>query len=183
MRFNEDAVTPISERWLRPIGFALILVGLAIIVGSLLICIEMLFPIYLRLWRQAPIVETVYPAFFMIAGLLLGPVTLLGGFHGLLFGKPLTSRSPVWFKIALWLFKVGAVLMIVVGPALAIGTTAALAAMDYQTCSQLRRSGSGWQVFWVKNDGFCFRPDSYIEDNWPCKDMDGKTYCLRADGL
>lgn len=127
--------------------------------------------------------ETAYPAFGAISALLIGPLGLLGGVHLLIFRRPLTSQNPVWLKIAERLLKVASITLLVVSPLLAVGTTAALHVMDYQACNKLRISGSGWQVFWVKNDGFCFRPDSYIEDNWPCKDMDGKTYCLRADGL
>nr|WP_146219671.1 hypothetical protein [Pseudomonas sp. RW407] len=183
MKLRERAVTPVAEHWLRPLGLFGVLIGLVALLAAMLICTEVLLPNYIRLWRQAPIVETVYPTFFIVSGLAIGPMMLVAGVHTLLYRKPLTSQSPTWFKIAGHLLGVGIILLLVVGPALAIGTTIALKYMDYRACSQLRVSGSGWQVFWVNNDNYCFKPDSYIEDSWPCRNMDGKTYCLRADGL
>jgi len=183
MRMSEGAVIPVHIKWLRPLGAIGALLGLALTGASILICLNMLLPLYIRLWRKAPIVETVYPAFGVPAGIVMGIVLSLSGLYVLIFRRPLTSQSPTWLGIVERLFKVGMLLLVLLGPLLAIGTTFTLKTMDYETCSQLRISGSGWQVFWVNNENYCFRPDRYIKDNWPCKNTDGKTYCFRADGL
>jgi len=72
--------------------------------------------------------------------------------------------------------------LLYVVPAVMILTTVALLARGYSPCPKLLISGSAWQLFWVNDDRVCFKPDHYINDNWPCKVIDGKDVCVQVDG-
>lgn len=72
--------------------------------------------------------------------------------------------------------------MVIVAPAMITLTTATLSAKGYWSCPKLRISGSGWQMFWVNDERVCFKPDHYINDNWPCKAINGRDVCVQVDG-
>ncbi len=67
-------------------------------------------------------------------------------------------------------------------PALIVLTTLILVARNYSPCPKLLISGSAWQLSWVNDEQVCFKPDHYINDNWPCKVIDGKDACIQVDG-
>lgn len=74
------------------------------------------------------------------------------------------------------------VALMVVAPVMIALTTATLSAKGYWSCPKLRISGSGWQMFWVNDERVCFTPDSYINDNWPCKIVGKQNICVQVDG-
>ncbi len=73
-------------------------------------------------------------------------------------------------------------MLLYVAPAGAILTTLALLGKGYSPCPRLLISGSAWQLFWVSDERVCFKPDHYINDNWPCKVINGKDVCVQVDG-
>lgn len=140
-------------------------------------------PLYGRIYRNAPVVETPLKAFFMIAFIPLGPclivASLIAAWTGRKFDPPKTS----WLHgFQLRSLQLTVVLMVIVASTMIALTTATLSAKDYWSCPKLRISGSGWQMFWVNDERVCFKPDHYINDNWPCKAIDGRDVCVQVDG-
>ena len=173
---------------LSPLKMRLLAVGMFIVlllVGavSLYAYTNYLFPLYGRLLRGAPVVETPYLAF----GLLMAPpalaILLIGSaicaWTGKKFDPPPASRL---HRFQALMFGISIKTLIHVVPAVMILTTGALLARGYTPCSKLLISGSAWQLFWVNDDRVCFKPDHYINDNWPCKVIDGKDVCVQVDG-
>jgi hypothetical protein len=141
-----------------------------------------IWPIYGKLSQQAFAIEVPYMAF----GLLMAPPVMLActvaSAYAIWTGKRFAPPS----KSALAKFQAGMLrasvyALIVVAPLAAILTTVALNKLDYTSCPQLRKSGSAWQTYWVSHPGFCFAPDSYTENKWPCKNVDGKKLCINMD--
>jgi len=142
-----------------------------------------LLPIYGRLYRDAPIVETPFLAF----GLLMAPPAIIIGLVAMVFciwkgtkfdptpGTKLHAFQGIMFSISIKT-------LIYVVPTTIILTALVLLMRGYSPCPKLLISGSSWQLFWVNSDAFCFTPDHYINDNWPCKIVDGKDVCIHADG-
>lgn len=144
--------------------------------------ISHVLPIYGQMWRRASAIEVPYMAF----GLLMAPPVMLActvasGFAictGKRFEPPKKSALA---KFQTGMMKASVYSFIGLAPLSAIFTTVALNALDYTTCPQLRKSGSAWQTYWVNHPGFCFKPDSYIQNRWPCKNIDGKKLCINMD--
>jgi hypothetical protein len=142
-----------------------------------------ILPLYGRLLRNAPVVETPYLAFCL---LMAPPVVLIcavGGAIAFWTGKkfdPPTHSSLFRFQNLMIASSIKIILYVV--PALMILTTLALLARGYSPCPKLLVSGSAWQLFWVNDDRVCFKPDRYINDNWPCKTINGKDVCIQVDG-
>lgn len=136
-------------------------------------------PIYGQIWRQASAIEVPYMAF----GLLMAPPVMLARViasafaicTGKKFAPPAKSGLA---KFETGMMKTSVYALVLIAPSAAIATTLTLNALDYTTCPQLRKSGSAWQTYWVSHPGFCFVPDSYTENGWPCKMVDGKNYAL-----
>lgn len=173
-------LTPTQLRILA-LGFAIAL----IMVGALTLYSfwNLLLPIYGRLYRNAPVVETPFLAF----GLLMAPPTILIGLvamaacirNGTKF-DPSPGSKLYDFQNAM-LSASFKTLVYVVPMAITL-TTLALFMRGYSPCPKLLISGSAWQLFWVNDEQVCFKPDHYINDNWPCKVIDGKEACIQVDG-
>lgn len=163
----------------------IMIIGL-LLVGAISVYayIHYLFPLYGRLLRGAPVVETPYLAF----GLLMAPpalaILLVGSaicaWTGKKFDPPPASRL---HRFQTLMFGLSLKTLLYVVPAVMVLTTLALLARGYSPCSKLLISGSAWQLFWVNDERVCFKPDHYINDNWPCKVIDGKDVCVQVDGL
>lgn len=173
---------------LSPLKIRLLAVGMIaamLLVGAISVYayLNYLFPLYGRLLRGAPVVETPYLAF----GLLMAPpalaILLVGSaicaWTGKKFDPPPASRL---HRFQTQMFGLSLKTLLYVVPAVMILTTAALLARGYSPCPKLLISGSAWQLFWVNDDRVCFKPDHYINDNWPCKVINGKDVCIQVDG-
>jgi len=139
-------------------------------------------PIYGQLWRQASAIEVPYMAF----GLLMAPPVMLActvaSAFAICTGKKFAPpNKSALAKLQTGMLKASVYSLIVVAPLAAILTTVALNKLDYTSCPQLRKSGSAWQTYWVSHPGFCFVPDSYTDNRWPCKHVDGKKLCINMD--
>jgi hypothetical protein len=139
-------------------------------------------PIYGRLSENAIIIEVQFLAFGLFSvppAMLFFSVASLSAF---ITGKRFAPRPKTFLHyfqtMTLYLSLIG---LGVITPLASIITTIALNKHDYTSCPQLRKSGSAWQTFWVSHPAFCFKPDSFTEDNWPCKHLNGKRMCLRLN--
>ncbi|WP_263261200.1 hypothetical protein [Pseudomonas sp. RIT-PI-S] len=141
-----------------------------------------LLPIYGRLYRNAPVVETPYAIF----GLLMAPPAFLiviiaaaiSVWTGRKFDPPKDSRL-FWFQN--FMFSASIKIITYVVPTAIILTTLALLAKGYSLCPDLSIT-SNRKVFWVNDERVCFKPDHYINDYWPCKKVDNKEVCIQVDG-
>ncbi|MCE0848880.1 MULTISPECIES: hypothetical protein [Pseudomonas] len=139
-------------------------------------------PIYGQLWRRASAIEVPYMAF----GLLMAPPVMLACTVASAFaiwtGKKFAPSSKSGLaQFQTGMMKASVYSLIILAPVAAIITTVALNTLDYTICPQLKKSGSAWQTYWVSHPGFCFTPDSYTENNWPCKRTDGKKLCINMN--
>ncbi|BBH46033.1 hypothetical protein KU43P_25100 [Pseudomonas sp. KU43P] len=184
MNTRSSQMSPgLSPLKVRLLALTMIVAFLLVGAMSLYAYIYYLFPLYDRLLRSAPVVETPYLAF----GLLMAPpalaILLLGSafcaWTGKKFDPPPASRL---HRFQTLMFGLSLKTLLYVIPAVMILTTVALLARGYSPCSKLLISGSAWQLFWVKDERVCFKPDHYINDNWPCKVIDGKDICVQVDG-
>lgn len=145
--------------------------------------VHYLFPLYDRLYREAPVVETPYLAF----GLLMAPpalaILLIGTGMRALTGKKFDPPSDSQlYRFQNLMFGLSLKTLFYIVPAVMIVTTATLLAKGYAPCSKLPISGSAWHVFWVNDERMCFKPDRYINDNWPCTVINGREVCVQVDG-
>ena len=144
--------------------------------------ISHVLPIYGQMWRRASVIEVPYMAFSL---LMTPPVMLacaVASAFAICTGERFAPPSKSAFaKLQTGMLKASVYSLIVIAPLAAIMTTVALNKLDYTGCSQLRKSGSAWQTYWVSHPGFCFVPDSYTENRWPCKNVDGKKFCINMD--
>lgn len=161
------------------LGLSMLAVGTASVYG---LATDVL-PLFGRLYRSAPVVETSYLGLFLLAPVAVTPLIVVACvsaiWHGEKFDPPRESRL---FRFQVQSLQATLRSMLYVSPALAVLITAVLLARDYSPCSKLLISGSAWQLFWVNDDRLCFKPDFYIEDHWPCKRVDGKDVCIQVDG-
>ncbi|TDF86151.1 hypothetical protein E1573_00850 [Pseudomonas sp. H9] len=140
-------------------------------------------PLFSSLFRNVPIVITPYLGFMLIAMCTVSPILVITSayacWHAKKFDPPSNTRLYRFqynsYKLTLWS-------MICIAPVLAILVTLALWAKGYTPCQKLLISGSAWKVYWVNDERVCFKPDHYINDNWPCKVIDGKDVCVQVDG-
>ncbi|MFJ4068647.1 hypothetical protein ACIPW4_25615 [Pseudomonas sp. NPDC089996] len=170
-----------------PILFKLAGIGLALCmlaVGALgvyLLWTEVI-PIYGRIYRQAPVVETPLMSFFVVASIPFTPIMVVGCLIAAWTGRKFDPPKKSWLY-ALQLRSMQLTIALMVAAPVVIAVTAVtLSAKGYWSCPKLRISGSGWQMFWVDDERMCFTPDSYIYDNWPCKIVGDKHVCIQVDG-
>ena len=163
------------------IGFALCML-MACALAFYVLWAELL-PLYGRIYRNAPVVETPLKSFFVLAAIPGTPYCLVAcafaAWTGQKFDPPRKSRLHTFEIRSLQLMVA---IMCFAAPAMIIATTATLSAKGYWSCPKLRISGSAWQMFWVNDDRVCFTPDSYINDHWPCKVVGDKNICIQVDG-
>jgi len=168
---------------IRLLAVGMIVVFLLVGAMSVYAYLNYLFPLYGRLLRGAPVVETPYLAF----GLLMAPpalaILLVGSAICAWTGKKFDpSPASQLHRFQTLMFGISIKTLIYVVPAVMVLTTGALLARGYTPCSKLLISGSAWQLFWVNDERVCFKPDHYINDNWPCKVINGKDVCIQVDG-
>ncbi|MEE4142595.1 hypothetical protein [Pseudomonas viridiflava] len=172
-----------TSKNLRIVAAFSLIMTIILLAASLYIIWVSVLPIYGRLWRQAPIVEVQYIVFGVIPAPFIALVGIVTAAVALwtnkIFDPRQGSRAEIFQKTMVAMFFKTAFYVAI--PLLAL-TTVWLMATGYVLCNELRPSGSGWQTFWVNNQNYCFKPDTYIEDHWPCKVKDGKQYCYQADG-
>lgn len=142
-----------------------------------------LSPLYTRLYRGAPVVEAPPLAFGLIPSLPLSVylivATTVAAWTGRKFDPTRNSNLWLFQKIILAiLVKTITHLM----PAVLTLTVVALIAGGYTTCSELAISSAQRKLFFVNDQRVCFKPDHYINDNWPCKTVNGKDICIQVDG-
>lgn len=140
-------------------------------------------PLFGRIYRNAPVVETPYLGFMLIAMCAVTPIIVLActcaTWQGRKFDPPPHSKL---FKFQCASTKATVWSMLYIAPALAISVTLVLWWRDYSPCPELLISGSAWQLFWVNDERYCFKPDFYINENWPCKRIENKDICVQVDG-
>jgi len=140
-------------------------------------------PLFGSIYMNLPIVITPYLGFMLIAMCTVSPILTITSAYACWrakkFDPPINSRLYRFqyhsYKWTLWS-------MICIAPALAIMVTLGLWAKGYTPCQQLLISGSAWKVYWVNDARYCFKPDSYTRDGWPCKRMGDKLSCFQIDG-
>jgi hypothetical protein len=177
-----------SEHNMSPLAFRALSVALVIcmiLTGafSLYWLWAHVLPIYGRIYRNAPVVETPYLAFC----LLMAPPALLiatigcsiAAWTGKKFDPPSNSFLHR-FQTRMIYLSVKTLFYVV--PAIMILTTALLLYRNYTPCPKLLISGSAWQLFWVNDQNACFKPTRYINDNWPCKIIGNQEVCIQVDG-
>ncbi|WP_313203432.1 hypothetical protein [Pseudomonas sp.] len=165
---------------LAGIGLALCLLAIAAL-GAYLLWTEII-PLYGRIYRDAPVVETPLKSFFVVAAIPFAPVMALGCLIAARTGQKFDPPQKSWlYALQLRSMQLTVALMVVAALMIAL-TTATLSAKGYWSCPKLRISGSGWQMFWVNDERICFTPDSYINDNWPCKIVGKQNICVQVDG-
>ncbi|NWC80498.1 MULTISPECIES: hypothetical protein [Pseudomonas] len=178
---SPSTILPPNQLRLLALGFAIALIlAAALTIYSFW---NHLLPIYGRLYRNAPVVETPFLAF----GLLMAPPTIIIGlvamavciWSGAKFDPTPGSRL---FNFQNRMFNLSFKTLIYVVPSTILITTLILFLRGYTPCPKLLISGSSWQIFWVNDEHVCFKPDHYINDNWPCKVVDGKEVCVQVDG-
>lgn len=142
-----------------------------------------ILPLFGRIYRDAPIVETPYLGFFLLMGLpgllYLIVASALAAWNGKRFDPPQNSKL---YRFQSLMLAASIKTAVFVAPALIAITTLTLMWRDYSPCPKLLISGSAWQLFWVNDDKVCFKPEYYINDHWPCKKENGKEICVQADG-
>jgi hypothetical protein len=144
---------------------------------------EHVFPLYGRIYRNAPVVETPYLAFCLIMAppaILIGVIgASIAAWTGKKFDPPNKSFLHRFQTLMIYL-SVKTIIYIV--PTIMILTTLTLLLRDYTPCPKLLISGSAWQLFWVNDENACFKPTRYINDNWPCKMIGNQEVCIQVDG-
>ena len=171
--------SPILFR-LTAIGLGLCMFGVGAI--ALYALWEALIPLYGRLYRNAPVVETPLMAFLAISAIPVTPVIVVTSVYCAWTGRKFDPPVKSWlyaFQLRSYQLTLA---MMCAAPVIIAVTCATLLARDYWSCPKLRISGSGWQMFWVNDERVCFTPDSYINDHWPCKVVGNKNICVQVDG-
>lgn len=163
-------------------GIGIILIALAIGSITLITYIYYLYPMFDRMYRNAAIVETPYMAFGLLAAPPLVVLTLIIGatclWTGKKFDPPPRSKLDA---LQILMLKTGVRTLIFATPTAVLLTTITLHFKGYTTCSKLRISNSNWHVYWVDSERFCFVPDAFTDDNWPCKNVGSRSVCLRGN--
>jgi hypothetical protein len=142
-----------------------------------------IFTIFGRIYRSAPAIEVPYLMFGLLmtptAAIILTFAAITAAITGKLFDPPKNSWP---YRFSVVMFSISGYIIIYAVPTVATLTTLTLHVKGYWTCRELRPSGSGWQVFWVNDERVCFKPDEYINDNWPCRNEGNKLVCIQVDG-
>ncbi|WP_077046710.1 hypothetical protein [Pseudomonas sp. KK4] len=173
----------ISSLHLRVIALALIFAIIPVGTLSLYWLWEDMIPIYGRIYRNAPVVETPYLVFC----LLMGPPALLLGIIGASItvwtGKKFNPPNNSFLhRFSALMMYLSVKTMFYIVPAIMTLTTLTLLYRDYTPCPKLLISGSAWQLFWVNDENACFKPTRYINDHWPCKMIGEQEVCIQVDG-
>lgn len=178
-----------AERYLRsPLLFRCVALGLGL--GMVAVCSLALYaiwvevlPVFGRLYRSAPVVETSYGAFFVIGVIPLTPIVVAAAMIGLFTGRKFDPPRASWLeRFQLRSFQASLMAVCIAAPVMIAVSTATLLVKDYRPCAKLRISGSSGHMFWVNDDRVCFIPDAYINDHWPCKAVGDRTVCVQVDG-
>ncbi|EST14643.1 hypothetical protein EDP1_3751 [Pseudomonas putida S610] len=178
-----------AERYLRsPLLFRCVALGLGL--GMVAVCSLALYaiwvevlPVFGRLYRSAPVVETSYGAFFVIGVIPLTPIVVAAAMIGLFTGRKFDPPRASWLeRFQLRSFQASLMAVCIASPVMIAVSTATLLVKDYRPCAKLRISGSSGHMFWVNDDRVCFIPDAYINDHWPCKAVGDRTVCVQVDG-
>jgi hypothetical protein len=144
---------------------------------------EYILPIYGRIYRNAPIVETPYLAFCLLMAPPITAITFIAACIAAWTGKKFDPpRKSFLYRFQELMIYLSIKTLIYIVPTVAILTTAALLYRDYTPCPKLLISGSAWQLFWVNDENACFKPTRYINDNWPCKMIGNQEVCIQVDG-
>lgn len=144
---------------------------------------EHVLPLYGRIYRNAPVVETSYLAFCLLMAPPAVLLIIIGGVIAIWTGKkfdPPNNSALDRFQSLMIYLSVKTIIYVV--PAIVLATTITLLARDYTPCPKLLISGSAWQLFWVNDERVCFRPTRYINDHWPCKMIGNQEVCVQVDG-
>ena len=178
----------VSAHSMSPLAFRLGALAFAffmILTGffSLYWLYEHVLPIYGRIYRNAPVVETPYLAF----GLLMAPpivlIGIIGAFIAAWTGKKFEPpKNSFLLRLQTLMLYLCFKTIIYIVPATMILTTLTLLYKDYTPCPKLLISGSAWQLFWVNDENACFKPTRYINDHWPCKMIGEQEVCIQVDG-
>ncbi|EGH41339.1 MULTISPECIES: hypothetical protein [Pseudomonas syringae group] len=170
-------------KYFRLITVLGLLLAILLLASAVYIIVDGVTPVYGRLWRNAPIIEVQYIAYALLAApfiaILMGYAAIAAFTTRKVFSPEPGTRAAKFQSV---MFKLFLKTLLYVSLPLPILTTLWLVSTGYSLCNDLRPSGSGWQTFWVNNKNACFKPDTYINDHWPCKVVDGKKMCLQADG-
>lgn len=182
-------MTQHAELHLRsPLLFRFVALGIGL--GMVAVCSLALYaiwvhvlPVFGRLYRGAPVVETSFGAFFLIGVISLTPIVIAAAMTGFFTGRKFDPPRASWLaRFQLRSFQVTLVAICIVAPVMIAVSTATLLIKDYRPCTKLRISGSSGHMFWVNDDRVCFTPDAYINDHWPCKTVGDRTVCVQVDG-
>ncbi|RMV26972.1 hypothetical protein ALP12_200008 [Pseudomonas savastanoi pv. phaseolicola] len=183
MKNHKDELFNLRPKYFRLITFSGFLLAILLLGSSVYITLDGVAPIYGRLWRGAPIIEVQYIAYALLAApfiaILMGYAAIAAFAKQKVFSPEPGTRTAEFQSL---MFRLFLRTFLYVSLPLPILTTLWLVWTGYSLCNDLRPSGSGWQTFWVNNQDACFKPDSYINDHWPCKVVDGQKMCLQADG-
>jgi hypothetical protein len=175
-----DTLSPLTLRLIAAfVVFFMSIIG----VFSLYWLWEHIVPIYGRIYRGAPIVETPYMAFCLLMAPPAVLISVVGASISVWNGKKFapTEKSFLYRFQSLMIYLSIKTIVYAV-PAIMIITTAILLLKDYTPCPKLLRSGSAWQLFWVNDERACFKPTRYINGNWPCKMIGDQEVCIQSDG-
>ncbi|WP_122556556.1 hypothetical protein [Pseudomonas viridiflava] len=144
---------------------------------------EHVLPLYGRIYRNAPVVETPYLAF----GLFMAPPTMLLGIVACTIAMwtgekfdPQKNSFLDRFQTLMLYISVKTISYAV--PLMIVTTTILLLYRGYSPCPKLLISGSAWQLFWVNDERACFKPTRYINDHWPCTMIGKQEVCIQVDG-
>lgn len=177
---------PTSERLsirLRCVA-AVFAFGMGIIgIFSFYFLMTKIYSLYARLYRNALVVETPYLIFSLLMAPPAATLFVVAGISSVFTGRKFDP--PKWsplFKFSTLTLATSAYTFIYIVPAVVTLTTATLYLRGYTSCPELWIAGSAWDVLWVNDDHLCFKPDHYINDNWPCKKINGRDVCVPLDG-
>ncbi|MBI6727389.1 hypothetical protein [Pseudomonas viridiflava] len=144
---------------------------------------EHVLPLYGRIYRNAPVVETPYLAF----GLFIAPPTMLLGIVACTIAmwtgeKFDPQRNSFLDRFQTLMLYISVKTISYAVPLMIVTTKILLLYRGYSPCPKLLISGSAWQLFWVNDERACFKPTRYINDHWPCTMIGKQEVCIQVDG-
>lgn len=162
---------------------AIVIPGMAFVAGLVVYQAWTEFYIFYNALKQnAPVINWSFTAFVMLIIVpmlvLMVPAMSMAAWTGDKFNPNQGS-----FLYALQVFAIKATLygMISIFPISIISTIIFSLYSGYSHCPELTRRNSGMSL-WVNDECFCFKPDYYINRNWPCKNINGKEVCIEIQG-
>ena len=140
-------------------------------------------PVYTRLYRSAPVVEVPFLAFGLLPilplSIFLITVAVVSAWTGRTFDP---ARDSPLYIFQNFMLSISVKTFSYLVPIAIISSFIALLSGGYAICTELAISGAKRKLFWVNDERVCFKPDHYINDNWPCKIVNGKDVCIQVDG-